>query len=97
MSLADAIYVKHHKSSAYALVRSRARLVGKKLGWKSCAKCQYDKHVEIAHIQPIGSFDKNTMLSVINNPTNLIPLCPNCHWEFDHKVAPGGVEPPSYG
>jgi predicted HNH restriction endonuclease len=24
------------------------------------------------------------MISEINKPENLIILCPNCHWEFDH-------------
>jgi 5-methylcytosine-specific restriction endonuclease McrA len=84
-TLSECIYDKHHKSSAFALVRSRARSLAKSLGWNSCCKCGYDKHVEIAHIKPISEFPDDTKLSIINNPNNLMPLCPNCHWEFDHQ------------
>ncbi len=83
--LKDAIYDKHHKSSAFALVRWKAREVAKVLGFKSCANCGYDKHIEICHIKPISSFPEDTKLSEINHPNNLISLCPNCHWEFDHN------------
>ena len=84
MTLGEAIYFRHHKSSAFALVRTRARAVAKKLGWKACAKCGYDKHIEIGHVKDIASYSLDTLLSVINVPENLIPLCPNCHWEFDN-------------
>ena len=88
ISLQEAIYTKHHKSSAFALVRFRARKVGEKLKWEKCACCNYSKHIEIAHIIPVSNFDKSTMLSVINQPNNLLPLCPNCHWEFDAGLLP---------
>jgi hypothetical protein len=77
-------YAKHHKSSAFALVRTRARVIAKKIGLDTCVKCGYDKHVEIAHIKAISSFDMSTLISVVNAPENLMPLCPNCHWEHDH-------------
>ncbi len=83
MTLGEAIYTKHHKSSAYALVRIRARRIAKKLGWKTCFICGYDKHVEISHIKPICEFSMKTKLSDINKKANLVALCPNCHWEFD--------------
>lgn len=95
-TLGEAIYVKHHKSSAFALVRTRARAVMKKLGINTCQSCTYCKHVEVAHVKSISSFSLDTLLSVINHPSNLLALCPNCHWEFDHKlleIAPLGVEP----
>lgn len=92
MTLGEAIYTKHHVSSAYCLVRTRARMIAKKLGWKSCKNCGYSKHIEIAHIKAIGDFPKETLLSVINDPTNLAPLCPNCHWEFDNLVPSLRVE-----
>jgi hypothetical protein len=84
-TLGEMVYEKHHKSSAYALVRSQARTVAKQQGWKSCCKCGYDKHIEIAHIKPISDYSPDTKINVINDPKNLMPLCPNCHWEFDHK------------
>lgn len=84
MTLKEAIYEKHHRSSAFALVRSRARSLAKKFGMSSCEKCGYAKHVEIAHIKPISSFSEEVLLSVINSRDNLMALCPNCHWEYDH-------------
>lgn len=86
ITLAEAAtsYSKHHKSSTFALVRTRARTIAEKLGLNSCAKCGYDKHVEIAHVKAISSFDMSTLISVVNAPENLMPLCPNCHWEYDH-------------
>ena len=86
MTLQEAIFTKHHKTSAYALVRTRARIVIKKLGIKSCQHCGYDKHIEACHRIPIGDFELTTLLSVINSPDNLLGLCPNCHWEFDHNL-----------
>ena len=84
MTLKEAIYEKHHKSSAFALVRTRARAIAKKLGLDKCSNCGYDKHVEIAHIKAISTFDNSTLISVINSKENLMALCPNCHWELDN-------------
>ena len=84
ITLKEAVYTHLHKSSAYALVRSRARAVAKEQGWSSCGNCNYSLHIEIAHIKAIGDFSEDTKLSVINAISNLLPLCPNCHWEFDH-------------
>ena len=25
-----------------------------------------------------------TEVGIINNPSNILPLCPTCHWEFDN-------------
>ena len=83
MSLGDAIYYNHHKSSAYSLVRSRAR-ASVKAEIQSCESCGYDKHVEVCHIKAIHEFLPETMISEINSRDNLKLLCPNCHWEFDH-------------
>jgi len=84
-TLREASYTKHHKSSTFAMVRTRARAVASKLGWISCSVCGYDKHIEIAHKKPIASYSLETRISEINHPDNLIALCPNCHWEFDHN------------
>ena len=86
-TLRDAIYEKHHKSSAFALVRSRARTKMKQAGLLYCCmNCGYDKHVEVCHITPISAFSEDTMISEINSEENLMALCPNCHWEFDHGM-----------
>lgn len=72
--------------SCYAKIRTRARAIGKLLEWKSCRICGYTKHIEIAHIKSITSFPQDTPLKIVNDPNNLIPLCPNCHWELDHNL-----------
>lgn len=84
ITLGEAIYTKHHKSSAFALVREKARRIARNNNMTSCEICGYSKHVEIAHIKSISSFSTDTLLSVINSLSNLKALCPNCHWEFDN-------------
>ena len=51
---------------------------------KCCEVCGYDKHIEICHIKDIASFSKTTLISEINDLSNLIALCRNHHWELDH-------------
>lgn len=85
-TLGEIIYKNHHKSSAYALVRTKARAVIKKLGITKCQNCNYCKHVEVAHKIKISSFPLDTLVDVINRPSNLLALCPNCHWELDHSM-----------
>lgn len=82
-TLREVIYTKHGNPSAYSLVRSRARNILKET---NCKLCGYDKHTEVCHIKPISSFSLDTKLSIINAPSNLIRLCPNCHWEYDNKM-----------
>lgn len=74
-------------------IRVSARRIGKSLGWKCCSNCGYDKHFDVAHIQPLSSFPSNTPASIVNDVNNIKPLCPNCHWEFDHNklACPGPV------
>ena len=86
MTLQEAVdlYSHHARSSAFSLVRKRARAAAKKLGYGKCLRCGYHKHVEVAHIKAISSFDMSTRISVINHPANLMLLCPNCHWEYDN-------------
>jgi len=86
MTISQAIYHKHHRSNAYTLIRVRARSTAKKLGWTMCLNCNYDKHVQICHVKPICEFDDTTLISVVNDPSNLVPLCPNCHWELDNGL-----------
>ena len=51
-----------------------------------CVVCQYDKHVEICHIRSVSSFANLELIATINSPDNLVALCPNHHWEFDHHL-----------
>lgn len=49
-----------------------------------CCVCGYDKHIEIAHIKAVCDFSNESLVSEINDIKNIIPLCPNHHWEFDN-------------
>jgi Homing endonuclease associated repeat/HNH endonuclease len=85
-TLKEVIYRTHHRSSAFSLIRTRARAIAKKLGVKSCQNCDYSKTIQIGHKKAINLFSEDTLISEINSLTNLIALCPNCHWEFDHNL-----------
>lgn len=85
LTLLQAKYDKHHRSSAWALVRWRARSLCEKLP-QVCYNCGYDKHVEVCHIKAIASYSPDTLVSTVNSVDNLVLLCPNCHWEFDNGL-----------
>lgn len=53
---------------------------------KHCVICGYDKHYEVCHIKPIQEFSDITSIATINDLNNLVALCPNHHWEFDHGL-----------
>ena len=91
MTLAELVVHDHHRSSAFAKVRGRARNTQYFKEAKCCEKCGYDKHVECCHIRPISDFPETAMISEINSEENLMALCPNCHWEYDHANTEGGT------
>lgn len=80
-TIQDVIYGKG--SNRYGVIRKHAKLVAKEQP-KICGVCQYNKHVEVCHIKSINSFPINTKIEEVNHISNLVLLCPNCHWEFDH-------------
>lgn len=51
-----------------------------------CAICGYSNHIEIAHIKAVSDFENSTTIAEINSIDNLIALCPNHHWEYDHGI-----------
>ena len=51
-----------------------------------CAACPYTNHIEVAHIRPVADFPETSTIAEINDPANLIGLCPNHHWEFDNGL-----------
>lgn len=53
---------------------------------KRCMNCGYDKHYQVCHIKAVSEFDDNTLIKEINDLSNLVALCPNCHWEFDNNL-----------
>lgn len=86
ITIGELIYSKGHRSNAFNHIRGRARTVAKNLGFKSCLNCGYDKHIEVCHKRDISDFPETAHISEVNSPDNLIPLCPNCHWEFDNGI-----------
>lgn len=50
-----------------------------------CEVCRYNKSFQKCHIVPVSNL-KGKTLDRINHPQNLIALCPNHHWEFDHYL-----------
>ena len=51
---------------------------------KVCKVCGYSLHVEICHIKDVKDFPGSALISEINHIDNLVTLCRNHHWEFDH-------------
>jgi len=82
-TIKEACYTKGHISNKYALIRDHCRRQYENIITK-CEKCGYDKHVEFCHKKPIKDFDDFATIREVNDPGNIIALCPNCHWEFDH-------------
>ena len=69
-----------------AQVRQRARYTYRNSDRpKYCINCGYIKHYEVCHIRAINDFPLDTTIATVNDLTNLVALCPNCHWEFDHN------------
>ncbi|MDQ2772761.1 MAG: HNH endonuclease [Bacteroidota bacterium] len=73
-----------------AQIRSLARVAYRKSSRpQACAVCGYAAHYEICHIKPINGFRPTDFVADVNQLSNLIALCPNHHWEFDHGLLPG--------
>lgn len=74
-----------HDSWKNAEVRSFARnWMNFMIGIQPCQSCGYSRHTEFCHIKPLKSFDSDAKMIQINHPSNILHLCPNCHWEFDN-------------
>ena len=78
-----------------AEIRNYAKAWNTELVQKPCQKCGYSLHTELCHIKAIKNFDDTSTLGEVNNPKNLLVLCPNHHWEFDNDklVQERGIEP----
>lgn len=71
----------------FPIVRWHARKVAKGFGiLDKCVVCGYTNHVETAHRFPLSKYTDDTLIGDINTKDNLIGLCPNHHWEFDHGI-----------
>lgn len=78
-----------HLSCRWSEVREHCRRVNVPRG-KKCVCCEYDKHVECCHIVALSRLPPETLVRDANAPSNVLILCPNCHWELDH----GFLQPP---
>lgn len=75
--------------SARSTIQKHARQVLARRTDNGCSICGYSNHVEAAHIKSVSSFPATATLGEINDPKNLLALCPNHHWEHDHGVLLG--------
>ena len=80
-TIADIISTGTNK---YNKIRAKARRDISCNNQMICSRCGYSKHVEVCHSKPISSFSLDTLISVVNDPSNIVLLCPNCHWEHDN-------------
>ena len=76
---------KSYQSYRSAIRKDAEKTFDELDGIYKCCVCGYDKHIEIAHVKSVSDFESDTLISEINHINNIIPLCPNHHWEFDNK------------
>ena len=69
-----------------AEIRNYAKMWNADLVSLPCQMCGYAHHTELCHIKPINKFLGNTTLGEVNDPSNIVVLCPNHHWELDNGV-----------
>ena len=75
-----------HPSWKFVHLRHHNQKVNKELRKHPCQMCGYKLVVELSHIRPVRSFPLTATLSEVNDPSNILVLCPNHHWEFDHEL-----------
>ena len=82
---AKSLAFKSKSESSHSEIRGHARAIAKTLD-QTCKCCGYAKHIEVCHITPVAAFNDSSLLSEINKLSNLVILCRNHHWEFDHNL-----------
>lgn len=82
-TLGEYISGKKHLTSECQDIRKDAKRSLEESGRKKvCAYCknhEFDEILEIHHIKGILQFSEDTLIKEINDPTNLVYLCPNHH------------------
>lgn len=79
--------VKNANSGNYPYIRTQARKIYKGSGQpQHCIICNYSLHFDVCHIKDIEQYPNGTPLNIINDISNLLALCKNHHWEFDHEI-----------
>jgi hypothetical protein len=85
LTKADLFAKNKNWQSARSSLRKHASSIFKKTKKPLlCIVCGYKNHVEIAHVKSVSQFPDETLISKINECSNLVALCPNHHWEFDN-------------
>jgi hypothetical protein len=81
------------KASYHSLVRKEARKKFMENNRLICAHCQDDNkdHIQICHIKPVRDFYENDPDNQVNNLSNLIALCANCHLDLDKSKDPNVI------
>ncbi len=74
------------QSARSAIAKNARDVYGKEHKELKCKVCGYDKTIDVAHIKAVSEFRDSAKISTINNIKNLIGLCPNHHWEYDHGL-----------
>ena len=74
------------RNSRVPIAKDARRVYNKSDKPKECAVCGYNNHIQVCHIKAVKDFDENTLIKEINSLDNLIALCPNHHWEYDHGL-----------
>jgi len=72
-------------------VNSRARAIARRAYFRygkprCCLLCGYDKHFDVCHVKAISDFPDTASVAETIVPANLVALCKNHHWEFDHGL-----------
>lgn len=76
--------INGERASKYAVVRQKARAkMARSFLEKKCIICGYSVHVEVHHKKPCSEFSDDTLVSIVNDFSNLVYLCPNHHYEAD--------------
>ena len=75
-----------HPSWVNSHIRILNRSWNKDLLKYPCQKCGYSNHIEFCHIKAVSSFGDDALLGEVNDPKNILVLCPNHHWELDNGM-----------
>jgi hypothetical protein len=71
----------HHKSTITRIARELYRNSERK---QECCVCNRKEAVDVCHIKDVREFPGSSLISEINDLNNLVALCKNHHWDFDH-------------
>jgi len=77
------LYDKGYAYARSAITTNAKSIYDKSKRQTKCCNCEWDIHIDIAHIKAVSEFSDKALISTINNIDNLAPLCPNCHYIYD--------------